>query len=139
MITYRIKTSEVGDLVDSFCCHGYEWEIVRVGTAMPGVAAENVSLWGHCDNPKCTEGVYGEDDMYKGISNTSQLDLAFWLYERHVETEWYKYQDRNDIIYTTCVKCKRETVHSFLVTDDGNDVICQICGNVPICEHGDPF
>jgi hypothetical protein len=67
-----------GDVVPGFCCRGHNWTVVRI---FPDPNPADVSVWGQCDNPNCTEDPGG---MYQGVYHQSVGDMAEWLIEHEV-------------------------------------------------------
>ena len=79
LINGEIVTSGSVKFMDNypgFCCAVFNWEVYLL---YPDDNPDYISIWGQCDNPKCTEFQEPLPDPFFGVSNSLQCDFAAWL------------------------------------------------------------
>jgi len=57
------------EVYPNICCKGYGWEVLWITPFK-----DDLSIWGHCENPDCPENNDYESDPYHGVSNMCLID-----------------------------------------------------------------
>lgn len=89
MLPTECMIIETETRIDSFCCEGYQWEVLLI---FPSDTAGHNSIWGICDNPCCPnyQANIGPDDPYRGVKNACEEDILEWLEQREQQGDYYE-------------------------------------------------